>query len=205
MNKFLLFFILASLSFYAKAQTVVEFKITQPEELVVEIGNDVTINVGESVTIGSLNSVSGGTPDYYYNWNPDSYLTGQGQLTAEVSPIEDTEYTLYVSDSRGCSATDNIAVTVIPSSSTNNIALEASPGIYPNPATHYFKINNIEGLSRAKVSLLTLTGKIIYSEEVTEAELENKEFKLPTDEGIYLVKLVSGEINKTFQLVVTEK
>ena len=128
-----------------------------------DAGPDVTMCVGSSVTIGA---------DPVWNIEGDDYswdngagsgtldLSGGGQDhgTVNVSPASTTTYTLTVSNSTGCSGTDQVEVIVInsitptfdpiadicngdalslPSTSTNGITGNWSPGIDNTQTTTY--------------------------------------------------------------------
>ena len=63
-------------------------------------GNDVSISAGQQATL----SATGGTG---FQWN-----TGQNTQSIVVQPSETTTYTVTVSDSHGCTASDEVIVTV---------------------------------------------------------------------------------------------
>ncbi len=71
------------------------------------------ICVGESATLTA--NVIGSTPPLGFVWNPT--LSNSG--TQLVSPLITTIYNLTVTDANGCSATDQLAITVSPAPSAN--------------------------------------------------------------------------------------
>lgn len=87
--------------------------IGQPEEVIVDLGPDVTINLGESTDPISAFIVSELDVDSIF-WNPVSDLECN-TLDCQVvtfSPLSTTDYTITVVDENGCSATDDITVEV---------------------------------------------------------------------------------------------
>ena len=69
---------------------------------VADAGNDASICLGESAPL----LASGGTG---YLWNHGANTAG-----TQVSPLSDSQYTVTVTDANGCSATDQVLVTVKP-------------------------------------------------------------------------------------------
>ena len=72
--------------------------------------NGVVICAGTSTTLSVMVMVTGGTPGYTYSWNPQ--VAGYTNSTLLVSPIITTRYSVTVTDSRGCTDTDFVQVTV---------------------------------------------------------------------------------------------
>ena len=86
MRKFLFFIAVAAFTGLTFAQTSVEFKITQPAELSVDLGDDVSIVAGGSAEIGNADIAQGGTPDYVYSWNPADNLSDNKAPVTDASP-----------------------------------------------------------------------------------------------------------------------
>ncbi|MEM9547501.1 MAG: gliding motility-associated C-terminal domain-containing protein [Bacteroidota bacterium] len=87
--------------------------IGQPEQLLVDVGPDVTINLGESTDPISAFIVSELNIDSIF-WNPITNLecnTLDCQVVT-MSPLATTNYSVVVVDENGCTATDDITVTV---------------------------------------------------------------------------------------------
>ncbi|MBK9687025.1 MAG: hypothetical protein IPO65_04445 [Saprospiraceae bacterium] len=73
----------------------------------VDAGADREICYGFSSTLTAVGS--GGTPGYTYAWS-----NGATTAITSVSPIMTTTYTVTVTDSKGCTSTDAVVVTVNP-------------------------------------------------------------------------------------------
>ena len=72
-----------------------------------DAGNNTSICTGSSTTLGA----SGGTS---YAWNPSTSLSNANIANPVASPIITTTYTVLVTNANGCTATDNVTVTVNP-------------------------------------------------------------------------------------------
>lgn len=80
---------------------------------VVDAGNNVTISQGNSTTIGGSPTASGNSP-FTYNWTPINDLNSNVIANPTASPQNTLTYNVSVLDTNGCSASDNIIVTVNP-------------------------------------------------------------------------------------------
>ncbi len=78
-----------------------EITITVNELPTVNAGEDMSICAGDCYTFTP--AASGGGGNYQYSWSSG---------TIEVCPAETTSYTVTVTDSNGCSATDELTITV---------------------------------------------------------------------------------------------
>ena len=84
-----------------------------PNNLSVNAGNDKFICYGNSVQLGALPVVAGGTPPYVYAWVGGS-LNNSTASNPVANPTTNTTYTVNVTDSKGCSGSDVVEVTVNP-------------------------------------------------------------------------------------------
>lgn len=86
--------------------------VTQPDELVIDLGADATINMGEAYTFDA------GTGFASYNWNT-------GETTQSITATEEGIYWVSVSNLNGCTAIDSVNLIVNPYL-TQSIPLSAS-------------------------------------------------------------------------------
>ncbi|MFZ1705526.1 MAG: SdrD B-like domain-containing protein [Saprospiraceae bacterium] len=86
---------------------------------VLNAGQDVAICSGQSVLL-TVNATNG-TPPYTYNWPNPPGGTGSSK---SVSPTTATTYVVTVTDSKGCTATDDVRVTI---GSTPSVSVQTLP------------------------------------------------------------------------------
>ncbi|MGB5075353.1 MAG: SBBP repeat-containing protein [Bacteroidota bacterium] len=75
-------------------------------------GADVRMCAATSTPIGE--TATGGTPPYRYSWTPTFGLDNPNAMKPIASPNQTTEYTVTVTDARGCVDSDAISVFVYP-------------------------------------------------------------------------------------------
>ncbi len=75
-------------------------------------GADVRMCAGTSTPIGE--TATGGTPPFRYSWTPTFGLDNPNSMKPIASPNQTTEYTVSVTDARGCTDTDAISIFVYP-------------------------------------------------------------------------------------------
>jgi len=80
----------------------------------VSAGPDISICIGESAVIGGSPSAAGGAPAYAYNWLPMTNLDNPVAPNPTANPTSTTTYTLIVTDANGCTAQDEMTLTVNP-------------------------------------------------------------------------------------------
>ncbi|MBR9978003.1 MAG: hypothetical protein KFH87_07940, partial [Bacteroidetes bacterium] len=77
-----------------------------------QAGDDIRICAGAGRPIGA--PATGGTPPYRYQWTPGFGLDDPSAMRPAASPNQTTEYTVTVTDARGCTAKDAVSVFVYP-------------------------------------------------------------------------------------------
>ena len=158
-------------------------------------GDDLTICSDETVTL----TASGG----------DEYLWSTGETTQsiEVSPDEDTEYSVLVYN-----ALDSDEATVMVFVENCNTTIEIPEEsdafefiVYQDPTSDVLKVK-IDGLSSVNASgiqLYDLSGKVLYTETFDPAEMENQSQMtrgINTSSyarGVYIVKLIYNDTSLT--------
>ena len=77
----------------------------------VNAGDDATIAHGTNITL--VSSVSGGTSPYQYAWSPANLLNSPNASTTQTHNLFSSQnFTLQVTDSKGCDQSDAISVTI---------------------------------------------------------------------------------------------
>ncbi|MFM2016393.1 MAG: hypothetical protein RL007_49 [Bacteroidota bacterium] len=75
---------------------------------------------GGTTTIGVVSNGSGGVPPYNYSWLPITNLSSPtASQTAVTSVTSNATYTLTITDANGCTATDEVQVSVLPAPTVN--------------------------------------------------------------------------------------
>jgi gliding motility-associated-like protein len=85
--------------------------ITVNPNPVANAGVDTFVCAGLSVPIGGAPTASQGTGPYTYTWTPTVGLSLPNVSNPSASPLTVTTYSVTVTDSKGCSATDAVTVT----------------------------------------------------------------------------------------------
>ncbi|MBU1487590.1 PKD domain-containing protein, partial [bacterium] len=94
--------------------------------LVAYAGPDVNICSGTCTTLNG--SASGGAPGYTYSWSPDDgSLSDTSDSNPTVCPDTTTTYTLTVTDSNGCTGTDQAIITVNLCDTSCTVTANAGP------------------------------------------------------------------------------
>jgi uncharacterized repeat protein (TIGR01451 family) len=86
--------------------------VSQYSSPIADAGLDQVIMLGDSVVIGGTPTASGGTPVYTYSWSPAIGLNNASFANPTASPTANTTYTVTVTDSKGCTDSDDMTVTV---------------------------------------------------------------------------------------------
>lgn len=87
--------------------------VSQYSSPTADAGADAVIISGDTVVIGGTPTASGGTPLYTYSWTPTADLNNASFANPTASPTVNTTYTVTVTDSNGCTDSDDVTVTVI--------------------------------------------------------------------------------------------
>ncbi len=156
-------------------QAFAEFEITEPEPLVLVVDEFVNLGLGAGqVEI----TVSGGTLPYSYLWT-------DGQTEEDVMLPQDSEHSLTVTDSLGCTITSQLFTTL------NDAVTEIGNmkvNIHPVPVKENFIIESNEIINQIQIK--NSLGQIVFN--TTE---ESKKYNIDTavwTSGIYFVQIISG-------------
>ena len=168
--------------------------ITTPSQLV--ITTSATGSTGSNGTATA--TVTGGTSPYTYSWG-----MVPPQFTATAITLASGNYTVFVTDAKGCTLSST--VTVVDIVSIEGLALGVSHfQVYPNPGNGIFMIEALmaapENLS---LQLEDMKGSVLYTSKHPKAS----ELHLPVDfsmlaKGIYLLSLSTDKGSVHLKLMV---
>ncbi len=142
-------------------------------------GADAVICSGATVLLGD--TATGGTPPYLYSWSPSSGLSAATDAMPLAAPTSTTIYTVTVTDGKGCTAADQVLVTVNPSPRANagadKILCVGSTAAIGEPATggtppYTYSWQPVTGLSETDIAspLVSPAGTTVYVVTVTDAK-----------------------------------
>ncbi len=120
---------------------------------VVNAGPDITVCVPNTATLGGAPSASGGTPGYTYAWTPITNLSDPSIANPIVTPTaQSTTYTLLVTDSKSCFASDQVVV------KANNVVFGTPNVVQPTCGLNNGSINMVFTASGTGVITFSWTG-----------------------------------------------
>jgi len=196
MRKITLVLLLMGLSAVSQAQRSFDIQIssTQPALLMASAGEEPTL-IGSDLVLGDSPAGLGGIEPYTYQWLPVDNLDNSTIANPVFSGGSSTEYTLLITDSRGCLATDTIQILI---TGAGNASTENVLKAYPNPGSGKIRIVAPENLKLSKTMLQVFdaAGKIVYSAHwenvkneilVDVSKLSNGQYTLMLSDGIVSV------------------
>jgi hypothetical protein len=80
-------------------------------------------------------------------------------------------------------------------------SLEQIVSVYPNPSTEGFNISLINVGENVKIEILDIQGRLIEHFEMDDEQSGLLKWNAKVQPGIYLIKIVSSEMNHTMRVV----
>lgn len=166
--------LLICLGLQLPAQTFLNYAVVQPAELQVVAGLDALICPGDSVMIGAANAATGGYGGYQYLWTPGTGLSSSTSPDPLAFPSQSTTFTLAVTDSMGCTASDDITVVVDTCVGMPELAGVQSFDVFPNPNSGAFqlRLQFAEQFEWVVIQLTDLQGRVLERREVERPGLQ---------------------------------
>jgi hypothetical protein len=126
-------------------------------------------------------------PHITYEWSPNYMIYDTSIRNPKVWNDTTVFYNLIITDSLGCSVTDDIFEVYVNPSSTNSVDLEKLK-VFPNPTSNIVNIETIERIEYIKI--LDISGRLI--KEVNQIYIDLSDLI----NGLYVlqVKTTKGEI-----------
>ena len=206
---------LDSISFSSSGQfnnlTPGTYKIWIRDSLDCEFDTTVTLNTPPGV-ISSQISFTGetafGTNDGTAkvipsggNGGPWSYLWSNGAGTDSVSGLAPGQYTVNISDTKGCFIVDTV---IIPAAalSISGFPLGNTWNISPNPASRLVEVSwELPAFAEAQLVLTDLHGRTLQTIQTTRRSGATI-FSLDYPAGVYLIRIRAGEYQESRKLVI---
>jgi hypothetical protein len=128
----------------------------------------------------------------------NSYLWNNNATTATISVTASGTYSVSVSNVAGCSNTDEVIVTLQDCAGIEETQIFAN--IYPNPTSGMVNIELSLILNNAKIQLVDLQGKILF----TNSEFNGQNLMLDLNSltaGMYLLQIEQNNQISQFRLI----
>jgi hypothetical protein len=158
-------------------------------------GSTKTVCPNTPAILGGTHVASGGTPSYGYLWTPSGGLTPNNTTARPVAnPTVTTVYTLKVTDSKGCTATDAVTVNVAPS--CTGVGGGCGTGLTANAGDDDTLCANINAPIGGSPTATGSTGPYTYKWEPAAGYLNSSTAANPT--------IIAVFSQKTFWVTVTD-
>jgi gliding motility-associated-like protein len=151
------------------------FTVTVVPSASVNAGPDVTVIAGDAVQLNA--TASAGT----YQWTPSAGLSSATVLNPTATPQQTTTYSLTVTSAQGCTATDNMTVTVIP------YCIKPMTAFTPNGdgINDRWIITNGACLKNAWVKVFNRYGSVVYESGDYKNDWDGSYKGKPVPDGTY--------------------
>ena len=156
---------------------------------IADAGMDVLICLNGSTVLNA-----GGGLTYF--WSPSTGLSDVNSATPVANPTITTVYTVTVTDANGCSANDDVTVTVDPCLGINAAGGSMGIKIFPNPSNGIINISvDNPAADKLEIEITTVQGQAVYKGIIRKPEGNQIDISMLA-KGIYFLKVSGGnEIN----------
>lgn len=151
-----------------------------------------------SQNVQTLNCTPATTYQWYFNSNPIPGATSQSYV-----PTQNGSYYVVITDTNGCqafSSTYSMADVGVP-----ELLAQDGMSLYPNPNSGTFFITADLNRQAALLELISVTGQVVYSEQLEADGVIRKELNAGAEDGTYLVRLTLADGNVKLGRVVITK
>ncbi|GAB4279542.1 MAG: hypothetical protein Kow0068_03560 [Marinilabiliales bacterium] len=151
-------------------------------------GNDTSVYTNENAQLHATYN-----QDYQYQWIPSTFLNNPLIYNPVSSPQNTISYTVIVTDTNGCSASDNITITVIEKPAGDIVIYNT---FTPNGdhINDYWIIENIEQYPDNKIEIYNRNGHKVFEAENYQNDWDGKYYgtDLPAATYYYIIDLGDG-------------
>jgi hypothetical protein len=137
-------------------------------------------------------ALSGGVPGYTYAWSNSA-------TTANITNLGGGAYTITVTDTNGCTGTQNALIGVV------GIENELNPpaiAIYPNPATEQFMVQMVNFKADMQLTIMDLVGKVVMYRTIPVGTDQLSISTIGIPKGVYSVQIQSGNHAVTKRVII---
>ncbi len=144
------------------------------------------------------NAITANLAGASYQWlDCDSGQNIPGETNQTFTPSATGSYAVNITDGSGCSAIS--ACTLVMISGTKEVELSKKISIYPNPATQWIKILNLNPEPVTQIKLINLSGQVI--KEIKPNGCDNLDLSF-LEQGIYMLKMDINGLEIIKKLVI---
>ncbi len=136
--------------------------------------------------IAVLTSTPAATYQWYFNSNPIGGATNQS-----YTPTQNGTYYVVITDTNGCSAF-SATYTINDVGIAETIAT-GGMSVYPNPSNGSFFIATDLGGQTAALEIITMTGQVVYTEQLDAARSIRKELNPQLADGTYFLQVTLAD------------
>lgn len=173
-----------------KAQFPVVFQVSQPDLLEAQAGMPTSVLPGTTVYLGGVPAAKGGTPPYSYLWSPAAKVSDSTASHPTFLADSTTLFTLTVTDSLGCKASDTVSISLLPSS-VNQPDMKRDIHVFPNPLSGNILFVSMEPPSNKEVTFIIRNtfGQIIFHQTKSPEHLFRLDLSsVNPAKGLYLLE-----------------
>jgi gliding motility-associated-like protein len=164
-------------------------------EKTINAGNDITITEGENTALNG----SGGSN---YSWFPSTGLSNPSIANPLASPTQTTEYILTVTDDNGCTDSDTITITVIPSEAKLIISNLVTPN--GDGYNDFWEMQNLHKFNQVKATVMNGKGQVIFqADHYTNNWDARYNGNVLADGTYYYIVIADEEIYKGFISIIS--
>ena len=166
---------------------------TNSDDVSIVVNNLPTVDLGADITTCDYEA-----PVTLNAGSHTSYLWNNNATTATISVTASGTYSVSVSNVAGCSNTDEVIVTLQDCAGIEETQIFAN--IYPNPTSGIVNIELSLILNNAKIQLVDLQGKILF----TNSEFNGQNLMLDLNSltaGMYLLQIEQNNQISQFRLI----
>lgn len=161
------------------------------DTMLIDFGGTFSFSLGPDVSTMSTPYILTAPAGYpIYAWTPAE--PNSNTIAVYVT----TTYTLMIDNGQGCTYSDVITITILPTEITNTSS-QAEVNVFPNPANDHVTVQSSSSISQ--VNIYDLDGRLISTNTYNTTQAEINISELPA--GCYILEAVTEEGNSRSRLL----